>query len=59
MGFLVFDIFANHVSIQTNGVYAIPFGPKMIAPIGLNLLQYGFTKFCPLAIILKKIGVRE
>ncbi|MEN8233104.1 MAG: DUF2892 domain-containing protein [Thermodesulfobacteriota bacterium] len=27
--------------------------------VGLNLLQYGFTKFCPLAIILKKIGVRE
>jgi hypothetical protein len=27
--------------------------------VGLNLFQYGFTKFCPLAIILKKIGVRE
>ncbi len=27
--------------------------------VGLNLLQYGFTKFCPLAIILKKTGVRE
>ncbi len=24
--------------------------------VGLNLLQSGFTQFCPLEIILKKIG---
>ena len=27
--------------------------------VGANLFQYGFTKFCPLAIILKKLGVPE
>lgn len=27
--------------------------------VGANLLQYGFSKFCPLAIILKKMGVPE
>ncbi len=27
--------------------------------VGLNLFQFGFTNFCPLAIILKKLGVRE
>ena len=27
--------------------------------VGANLLQYGFSKFCPLAIILKKLGVPE
>ncbi|MDA3836092.1 MAG: DUF2892 domain-containing protein [Nanoarchaeota archaeon] len=27
--------------------------------VGLNLFQYSFTGFCPLKIILKKIGVRE
>jgi hypothetical protein len=25
--------------------------------VGANLLQSGFTRFCPLAIILKKAGV--
>jgi len=25
--------------------------------VGLNLLQSGFTKFCPMANILKKLGV--
>lgn len=27
--------------------------------VGLNLLQFGFTNFCPLAILLKKLGVPE
>ncbi len=27
--------------------------------VGLNLFQYGFTKFCPLAFILKGFGVPE
>jgi hypothetical protein len=27
--------------------------------VGANLLQFGFTKFCPLRIILKKLGVPE
>jgi hypothetical protein len=27
--------------------------------VGLNLFQFGFTNFCPLAMILKKLGVPE
>lgn len=27
--------------------------------VGLNLFQSGITGFCPLAIILKKLGVKE
>ena len=27
--------------------------------VGANLLQFGFTKFCPLGLILKKLGVPE
>lgn len=27
--------------------------------VGANLFQFGFSKFCPLAIILKKLGVPE
>ena len=26
--------------------------------VGLNLLQAAFTSFCPLAMILKKVGVK-
>jgi hypothetical protein len=27
--------------------------------VGANLFQSGFTKFCPMDIILKKLGVPE
>ena len=27
--------------------------------VGANLLQFGFTKFCPLALMLKGLGVPE
>lgn len=27
--------------------------------VGLNLFQYSFSGFCPLRIILKKLGVKE
>lgn len=27
--------------------------------VGINLFQSGFSRFCPLEIILKKAGVRE
>ena len=31
----------------------------LAAFVGANLLQFGFTNFCPLAMILKKLGVPE
>lgn len=27
--------------------------------VGFNLLQSGFTQFCPMVIIIKKLGVKE
>jgi len=27
--------------------------------VGLNFFQFGFTKFCPMGIILKALGVPE
>lgn len=27
--------------------------------VGANLLQFGFSDFCPLGVILKKLGVPE
>lgn len=27
--------------------------------VGANLLQFGFTRFCPLGLILKRLGVPE
>ena len=31
----------------------------LTAFVGLNLLQSAFTNWCPLTVLLKKLGVRE
>jgi len=33
-----------------------PYWLFIAAFVGLNMLQAAFTKFCPLAIVLKKLG---
>ena len=37
---------------------ASPYWLLLAAFVGVNMLQSAFTGFCPLAIILKKIGAR-
>lgn len=39
------------------GHYHSPYWLYFTAFVGLNLLQASFTGFCPLAIILKKVGI--
>jgi hypothetical protein len=41
------------------GVYVHANWFWLTAFVGANLLQSSFTGFCPLAIILKRVGVRE
>ena len=40
------------------GLTVSPWFFALTAFVGLNLLQSAFTGFCPLAIILKKLGMR-
>lgn len=40
------------------GLYVSPNWFWLTAFVGANLLQSSFTGFCPLALILKKFGVR-
>lgn len=35
-----------------------PYWLLLAAFVGLNLLQAAFTGFCPLALVLKRLGVR-
>lgn len=36
-----------------------PYWLLLTAFVGLNLLQASFTGFCPLAFVLKRLGVRS
>lgn len=40
------------------GLYVSPNWYWLTAFVGANLLQASFTGFCPLAIILRKLGVQ-
>lgn len=40
------------------GIYVSPNWFWLTAFVGANLFQSSFTGFCPLAMILKKLGVR-
>jgi hypothetical protein len=41
------------------GIWVSPYWFLFTAFVGLNLFQYGLTKFCPMGLILKKFGVPE
>lgn len=40
------------------GIYVHPNWFWLTAFVGANLLQSSFTGFCPLAVILRKVGVK-
>jgi hypothetical protein len=41
------------------GTWVHPYWYFLTAFVGANLFQFGLTKFCPMGIILKKLGVPE
>lgn len=54
MAFAGVVILASIALSQVHHVYWL----GLTAFVGLNLLQAAFTKFCPLALILKKFGAK-
>ena len=49
---LALGVKESHLFVNANFLWFTAF-------VGANLLQSGFTRFCPLEIILKKLGVKE
>ncbi len=41
------------------GTWIHPYWYFFTAFVGFNLFQYGFSKFCPMALLLKIMGVKE
>lgn len=41
------------------GTWVHPYWYFFTAFVGANLLQYGITGFCPMGLILRKMGVPE
>jgi hypothetical protein len=47
------------LGVETSPVFVSHWALAFTAFVGLNLFQFGFTNFCPMGIILRKLGVPE
>ncbi len=57
VGFMI--VFTLLLGVEVSPIFHSRYWLIFTAFIGLNLFQYGFTKFCPMTLILKKLGVKE
>ena len=55
----MFIMISLALGVQASPIFVSKYWLWFTAFVGANLFQYGFTKFCPLVTILKKLGVPE
>ncbi|HID69242.1 MAG TPA: DUF2892 domain-containing protein [Desulfobacterales bacterium] len=58
-GFFILFSMALGVDYGNNPFFVHKYWLFFTAFVGLNLFQFGITKFCPLGMILKALGVPE
>lgn len=54
-----FILLSLSLGVDASPIFMSRYWLFFTAFVGLNLFQFGFTKFCPLALILKALGVPE
>ena len=54
-----FIIVSLSLGVEASPVFHSNYWLFFTAFVGFNLLQFGFSKFCPLGLILKTLGVPE
>jgi hypothetical protein len=47
------------LGLQGSPLFVSPWWLALTAFVGANLLQSGFTRWCPLEIVLRKMGARD
>jgi hypothetical protein len=55
----LFILVSLALGIEGSPLFVSKWALAFTAFVGANLFQFGFTKFCPLGIALKKLGVPE
>ena len=55
----LFILVSLALGVEASPMFVSPWWLAFTAFVGLNLFQFGFTNFCPLGLILKKLGVPE
>lgn len=54
-----FILVSLSLGVEVSPIFHSKYWLFFTAFVGLNLLQFGFSKFCPLGLILKAVGVPE
>ncbi len=54
-----FILLSLSLGVEASPIFHSKYWLIFTAFVGLNLFQFGFTKFCPLGLILQKLGVRK
>ncbi|RJX31081.1 MAG: DUF2892 domain-containing protein [Desulfurivibrio sp.] len=54
-----FILLSLALGVEASPVFLSKYWLWFTAFVGANLFQFGFSKFCPLALILKALGVPE
>lgn len=54
-----FILISLALGVEVSPLYHSSYWLLLTAFVGANLFQFGLSKFCPLGIILKKLGVPE
>ena len=55
----LFVLISLALGVEGSPVFVSQWALAFTALVGANLFQYGFTNFCPMGILLKKLGVPE
>ena len=54
-----FILLSLALGVEGSPIFVSEWFLALTAFVGANLLQFGFSNFCPLALILKKLGIPE
>jgi hypothetical protein len=54
-----FILLSLSLGVEASPIFHSKYWLFFTAFVGLNLFQFGFSKFCPLGLILKKFGIPE
>lgn len=54
-----FILLSLALGVQGSPIFISTWWLAFTAFVGANLLQFGFTNFCPMGLILRKLGVSD
>jgi hypothetical protein len=55
----LFILLSLALGVEVSPMFHSKYWLLFTAFVGLNLFQFGFSKFCPMGLILKTLGVPE